>query len=69
MTVHYGADIHALTNGSGFPTKDTKDLLPGDEVCIPPPKAFLTNLASSSEDEIVVFRLKFHNILTFVEVY
>lgn len=31
LTVHYGADIHALTMGSGFPTKDTKDLLPGDE--------------------------------------
>ncbi|XP_067927988.1 lysine-specific demethylase 5A-like [Watersipora subatra] len=31
VTVNYGADIHALTMGSGFPTKNTKDLLPEDE--------------------------------------
>ena len=32
VTVQYGADIHALTMGSGFPTRRNADLLPGDEV-------------------------------------
>ncbi|KAK3104094.1 hypothetical protein FSP39_024364 [Pinctada imbricata] len=31
VTVEYGADIHAAEMGSGFPTKDTKDLTPEDE--------------------------------------
>ena len=30
--VQYGADIHAVEMGSGFPTKGTEDLLPEDEV-------------------------------------
>ena len=32
MCVLYGADIHAMDMGSGFPTKDTPNLLPEDEV-------------------------------------
>ena len=32
VMVEYGADIHAAEMGSGFPTKDTKDLSPEDEV-------------------------------------
>lgn len=30
--MEYGADIHASEMGSGFPTKDTKDMFPEDEV-------------------------------------
>ena len=30
--VQYGADIHAMEMGSGFPTKNSDDLLPEDEV-------------------------------------
>lgn len=33
VCVQYGADIHAMEMGSGFPTKQTKDLFPEDEVC------------------------------------
>ena len=32
VTVQYGADIHALTNGSGFPTRITDELSEDDEV-------------------------------------
>lgn len=32
VSVEYGADIHASEMGSGFPTKDTKDMFPEDEV-------------------------------------
>ena len=32
VTIQYGADIHALTNGSGFPTEDTDDLTTEDLV-------------------------------------
>ncbi|RUS89616.1 hypothetical protein EGW08_002634 [Elysia chlorotica] len=31
VMVQYGADIHAIEMGSGFPTKNTDDLLPEDE--------------------------------------
>ncbi|KAK3610530.1 hypothetical protein CHS0354_008964 [Potamilus streckersoni] len=31
VCVQYGADIHAAENGSGFPTKQNKDLFPEDE--------------------------------------
>ncbi|XP_069142214.1 lysine-specific demethylase 5A-like isoform X2 [Argopecten irradians] len=31
VCVQYGADIHAADMGSGFPTKDNKDLFPEDE--------------------------------------
>lgn len=33
VTVQYGADIHSLTNGSGFPTAPSPDLTEEDEVC------------------------------------
>ena len=32
IAVQYGADIHAMDQGSGFPTKTTKDHFPDDEV-------------------------------------
>ena len=32
IAVQYGADIHAMDQGSGFPTKATKDQFPEDEV-------------------------------------
>lgn len=32
VSVLYGADIHALTNGSGFPTELNDDLTEDDEV-------------------------------------
>lgn len=32
VTVEYGADLHTIDHGSGFPNKKTKNLLPGDEV-------------------------------------
>lgn len=32
VTVQYGADIHALTNGSGFPTEHSEYLTEEDEV-------------------------------------
>lgn len=32
--MEYGADIHASEMGSGFPTKDTKDQFPEDEVLL-----------------------------------
>ena len=32
VTVQYGADIHALTNGSGFPTQPSEELTEEDEV-------------------------------------
>ena len=35
VCVLYGADIHAMDMGSGFPTKDTPNLLPEDEVSAP----------------------------------
>ncbi|CAE1156303.1 KDM5 [Acanthosepion pharaonis] len=31
VTVQYGADIHAMEKGSGFPTKSNKDTFPEDE--------------------------------------
>lgn len=31
VTVEYGADIHAMEKGSGFPTEKTKDRFPGYE--------------------------------------
>lgn len=31
VAVQYGADIHSLNQGSGFPTKNTKNLAPEDE--------------------------------------
>lgn len=34
VTVEYGADLHTIDHGSGFPNKKTKNLLPGDEVCV-----------------------------------
>ena len=34
VSVEYGADIHASEMGSGFPTKDTKDQFPEDEVLL-----------------------------------
>lgn len=34
VCVLYGADIHAMDNGSGFPTKSTPNLLPEDEVSV-----------------------------------
>ena len=32
VIVEYGADIHALERGSGFPTEQTKHRFPGYEV-------------------------------------
>ena len=32
VTVMYGADIHSLDHGSGFPTKDNENVSPEDEV-------------------------------------
>lgn len=32
VAVQYGADVHALDQGSGFPTKATKDQFAEDEV-------------------------------------
>jgi len=32
VVVEYGADIHALERGSGFPTEQTKHRFPGYEV-------------------------------------
>lgn len=32
VTVEYGADLHTMEHGSGFPTKSSKNLMPGDEV-------------------------------------
>lgn len=34
VTVEYGADLHTMDHGSGFPTKNSKNLLPADQVCI-----------------------------------
>uniref|UniRef100_A0A1W7RA81 [histone H3]-trimethyl-L-lysine(4) demethylase n=1 Tax=Hadrurus spadix TaxID=141984 RepID=A0A1W7RA81_9SCOR len=31
VTVEYGADLHTIEHGSGFPTKSVKELLSGDE--------------------------------------
>merc|ERR1712106_326566 len=31
VTVEYGADLHTMDHGSGFPTKSSKDLLPADQ--------------------------------------
>lgn len=33
VTVEYGADLHTMDHGSGFPTKNSKNLLPADQVC------------------------------------
>ena len=32
IAVQYGADVHAMDQGSGFPTKATRDQFPDDEV-------------------------------------
>lgn len=32
VTVEYGADLHTMDHGSGFPTKNSKNLLPADQV-------------------------------------
>ena len=32
VVVEYGADLHTMDHGSGFPTKNAKNLLPPDEV-------------------------------------
>jgi [histone H3]-trimethyl-L-lysine4 demethylase len=34
VIVEYGADIHALEKGSGFPTEKTKNRFPGYEVSV-----------------------------------
>lgn len=34
VTVEYGADLHTMDHGSGFPTKNSKNLLPADQVCL-----------------------------------
>jgi histone demethylase JARID1 len=34
VTVEYGADLHTMDHGSGFPTKSTPDLHPVDQVCM-----------------------------------
>lgn len=34
VTVEYGADLHTMDHGSGFPTKKSKNLLPADQVCL-----------------------------------
>jgi hypothetical protein len=34
VTVEYGADLHTMDHGSGFPTKSTPDLHPVDQVCV-----------------------------------
>ena len=34
VCVLYGADIHAMEMGSGFPTKPSQNLLPEDEVSL-----------------------------------
>ena len=34
VTVEYGADLHTMDHGSGFPTKSTPDLHPVDQVCL-----------------------------------
>uniref|UniRef100_T1IT35 [histone H3]-trimethyl-L-lysine(4) demethylase n=1 Tax=Strigamia maritima TaxID=126957 RepID=T1IT35_STRMM len=31
VTVEYGADLHTMDHGSGFPTKNSRNLMPGDE--------------------------------------
>lgn len=31
VTVEYGADLHTMDHGSGFPTDKSKNILPGDE--------------------------------------
>ena len=31
VTVEYGADLHTMDHGSGFPTKSSLNLLPGDQ--------------------------------------
>ena len=35
VTVEYGADLHTMDHGSGFPTKNSKNLLPADQVRTP----------------------------------
>ena len=32
VTVEYGADLHTMDHGSGFPTTNSKNLLPADQV-------------------------------------
>lgn len=34
VTVEYGADLHTMDHGSGFPTKNSKNLLPADQVFV-----------------------------------
>lgn len=31
VTVEYGADLHTMDHGSGFPTKSSSNLFPGDK--------------------------------------
>ena len=49
VVVEYGADIHALEFGSGFPTEKTRDLFPDDDVrCFSPCKLTSTDILTSS---------------------
>ena len=31
VAIEYGADLHSMDHGSGFPTINSRNLLPGDE--------------------------------------
>ena len=65
VNVEYGADIHAAEMGSGFPTKQTRDLFPEDEVrrnmveqrrlqrCVERCRKFPPCKHSSSEQQLV----------------
>lgn len=46
VTVQYGADIHALTNGSGFPTQPSDDLTEEDEVTKPDGPVFVLSYSA-----------------------
>ena len=51
MVVEYGADIHAIDFGSGFPTPATADLFPEDEVCTRP---FLFSLLLLHDNYVIM---------------